>query len=190
MPTTKFIRFISSLAILILASSAFAQSESEDNLIAKLLQSRPDWFGEILKNVEKHEIQILYTQIDRDRNNRPSFRSYSYRVDSKEYFYPASTVKLPAAILALEKLNALGIKGLNKYTSLRIDSAYAGQTAVTHDSSAANYLPSIAHYVKKIDRKSRFFWSATMMLTTGCTNFSASADSMKRYGRRASKTSS
>jgi len=139
--------------VLILASKVVAQTvtiKNNANLIEQLLQSRPDLFGEILKKVEKHEIQILYTKIDRDQNNRPSFRSYSYRVNSKEYFYPASLVKLPAAFLALEKLNDLGIKDLNKYTSLRIDSAYAGQTAVTFDSSAASYLPSIAHYIKKI----------------------------------------
>ncbi len=140
-------------AFMVLVSKVVAQTVTIKNnasLIEQLLQSQSDWFGEILKNVEKHEIQILYTKIDRDQNNRPAFRSYSYRVNSKEYFYPASTVKLPAAVLALEKLNDLGIKDLNKYTSLRIDSAYAGQTAVTHDSSAEKFLPSIAHYVKKI----------------------------------------
>ncbi|MDZ7344281.1 MAG: alpha/beta hydrolase-fold protein, partial [candidate division KSB1 bacterium] len=96
------------------------------------------------------EVQILYTQIDRDRKNKPSFRSHAYRVNSKEYFYPASTVKFPAAVLALEKINRLGIPRLNKFTSLRIDSAASGQTSVTHDSSAENNLPSIAHYIKKI----------------------------------------
>jgi predicted alpha/beta superfamily hydrolase len=124
--------------------------ENNSKLVELLLRSRPDRFGEILKNVEKYELQILYTQIDRDQNNRPAFRSYSYRVNAKEYFYPASTVKLPAAVLALEKLNRLGIAGLNKYTTLHIDSAYSGQTAVTGDSSAENHLPSIAHYIKKI----------------------------------------
>lgn len=120
------------------------------NLVEQLLRSRPDWFGEILKNAASYEVQILYTQIDRDKNNKPSFRSYSYRVNSKEYFYPASTVKFPAAVLALEKLNRLGMQNLNKFTSLRIDSAASRQTRVTHDSSAENNRPSIAHYVKKV----------------------------------------
>ncbi|MGH7594710.1 MAG: serine hydrolase [bacterium] len=146
----KIISFTLAFVLAVPASFAMAQNHASRNLVEQLLQSRPDLFREVLKNIEKHEIQILYTQIDRDQKNRPSFRSYSYRVNSKEYFYPASTVKLPAAVFALEKLNDLGIKGLNKYTSLRIDSAYAGQTAVTHDSSTENYLPSIAHYIKKI----------------------------------------
>ena len=59
-------------------------------------------------------------------------------------------MKLPVALVALEKLNALDIPGLNKYTPLRIDSAYAGQSAVRTDSSSENQLPSIAHYIKKV----------------------------------------
>jgi hypothetical protein len=139
--------------IINLNSIAHAQNsliKNKAKLVEQLLHSRRDLFGEILKNAGKYEIQILYTQIDRNQNNNPSFRSYSYRVDSKAYFFPASTVKLPAAILALEKLNRLDVQGLTKFTSLRIDSAYSGQTAVTHDSSAENNLPSIAHYIKKI----------------------------------------
>jgi predicted alpha/beta superfamily hydrolase len=138
---------------LFLCGTLIAQNpplKNNSKLVEQLLRSRPDLFGEILKQVEKYQVQILYTQIDRDQTNKPAFRSFSYRLNDKEYFYPASTVKLPAAMLALEKLNQLGIPGLNKYTALRIDSAYSGQTAVTDDSSAGNKLPSIAHYIKKI----------------------------------------
>jgi hypothetical protein len=145
----KIAVFISSLLFFVLTGIIMAP-KGNDNLLEQLLRSRPDLFGEILKNMDKYEVQILYTQIDRNKNNQLSFRSYSYRVDAKQYFYPASTVKLPAAVLTLEKLNDLGIAGLSKYTSLRIDSAYSGQTEVTNDSSAQNLLPSIAHYIKKI----------------------------------------
>lgn len=127
-----------------------AQSQKDDHLIEQLLRSRSDLFGAILERVDSYEVQILYTQIDRDRKNRPSFRSYQFRVNPEEYFYPASTVKLPAAALSLEKLNDLSIRGVNKYTSLRIDSAYSGQTSATEDSSAENGLPSVAHYIEKI----------------------------------------
>lgn len=65
----------------------------------------------------------MYTQIDRDAQNKPHFKTFTYRLKPHEYFYPASTVKLPAALLALEKLNNLKISNLNKDTPLRIDSA-------------------------------------------------------------------
>jgi len=118
--------------------------------LEKLLQSRPDLFQQILNHRTKNEVQILYTQIDRDKSNIPHFRSYSYRLNPTWYFYPASTVKLPTAILALEKINELHIKGLTKDTPLRIDSAFEKQTKVSVDESAANGLPSVAQYVKKI----------------------------------------
>ena len=107
-------------------------------------------FDEILNHPDHYRLQILYTRIDRDDANRPSFTSKQFNVQTDRYFYPASSIKLPAAVLALEKLNRLGIDGLDRYTSLRIDSAYGGQTAVTADPSAPDSLPTIAHYIKKI----------------------------------------
>jgi len=129
---------------------ALAQTAQKQKMVEKIMQAHPAYFGQILAQPEKYRVQILYTQIDRDAQNRPHFTSYAYRVNPQEYFYPASTVKLPGALVALEKLNELGIEGLDKYTPLRIDSAYAGQSAVRTDSSAENQLPSIAHYIKKV----------------------------------------
>lgn len=119
-------------------------------MIQKILKSQPEHFQKILEQPERYRVQILYTQIDRDAQNKPHFTSYGYRVNPQEYFYPASTIKLPGALAALEKLNGLNIEGLDKYTPLKIDSAYAGQSAVTTDSTSENRLPSIAHYIKKV----------------------------------------
>ncbi len=93
-----------------------------------------------------HEVQIIYTQVDRDSLNQPSFRTHSYNVDDR-YFYPASTVKFPAVLLALEKMNELGIPADAR---MEIDSAYSGQSEVKVDSTAPNLEPSVAHYSKKI----------------------------------------
>lgn len=102
--------------------------------------ARPDWY----------EVQILYTQIDRDAQGRPHFRSHSYRVDPAAYFYPASVVKIAGAALALEKLHRLSLPGLDKHTPLRIGSTFAGQVAVLHDYSAPGGRPTIAHYIRKL----------------------------------------
>ena len=119
-------------------------------MIEKILKAHPDHFEKILKNPEQNRVQILYTQIDRDEQNRPHFTSYTYRVSPQEYFYPASTVKLPGALVALEKLNELGIAGLDKYTHLQVGSTYSGQSPVTGDSTSADVQSSIAHYIKKL----------------------------------------
>jgi hypothetical protein len=131
--------------------SLFASAQEIDTVFLKnLLESHRDLFEHVLNHPTHNEVQILYTQIDRDENNVPHFRSYSYRLNANHYFYPASTVKLPTAIFALEKLNELNIKGLTVKSTMITDSAYAGQTKVKHDSTSRNGLPSIGNYIKKI----------------------------------------
>ncbi|NIR52166.1 serine hydrolase [candidate division KSB1 bacterium] len=125
-------------------------NHSDKNVLTEILQSQPERFQHLLDNADYHEIQILYTQINRDETNYPHFTSYSYRTNKEHFFFPASTVKLPVVILALEKINNLNIEGLAKYTPLRIDSAYVNQTEVLHDSTSENNLPTIAHYIKKV----------------------------------------
>jgi len=126
-------------------------AQQPDTVFLKnLLESHPELFDHILHHSTHNEVQILYTQIDRDENNVPHFKSYSYRLNANHYFYPASTVKLPAAIFALEKLNELNIKGLNTKSTMITDSAFTGQTKVTKDSTSKSGLPSIDNYIKKI----------------------------------------
>lgn len=134
---------------MLLAFVVFSQ-KNKTNPLADLIERHKNTLGEWAGNPEKYAVQVIYTQIDRDEQNRPSFRSYTWGGDSKRYFYPASTVKMPAAFLALEKLNSLRIKGLHKYTPMRTGAASKPQTPVVVDTSAANSLPSLAHYIKKI----------------------------------------
>ncbi len=124
--------------------------ENDPDLLLKLMQERPSEFSEILKNKNKYEVQIIYTRIDRDSLNNPSFTSFEYNVDPDRYFYPASTVKMPIAFLALEKLNELDVHGLDRNTAMLTDSAYSGQSAVLHDSTAEKGMPTIAQYVREI----------------------------------------
>lgn len=124
--------------------------QAQTNLLEKLMQTKPEQFAKILAKPDLYDVQVIYTQIDRDAKNRPTFTTYQYGVDKNRYFYPASTVKFAGVLLALEKLNNLKVKGLNKYSTMLTDSAHSGQTPVLADTSAQNGLPSIAHYVKKI----------------------------------------
>ena len=104
----------------------------------------------ILNNPDSFQYQLIYTQINRDKNNKPSFTHHYLHVDKNRYFNPASSVKMPLAFLALEKLNKINKPGVNKFTTMLTDSAYNGQTTALEDGSSKNGLPSIAHYIKKI----------------------------------------
>lgn len=123
-------------------------ASSQQNLVEKIMSEKPGQFGEILKSSDKFEVQVIYTQIDRDTKNRPNFTTFKYRVDKSHYFYPASTVKFPAVLLALEKMNK--IKKINLSTPMLTDSAFGRQQIIHTDTSSANGLPSIGHYSKKI----------------------------------------
>lgn len=121
-----------------------------DGSLESLLRSQPERFATVMQNVEQHRVQIIYTQIDRDAENRPTFTSFTYRVDPAEYFYPASTVKLPTALLALEKLQRLSIDGLGRDTAMLTGAANASQTPAPADASSVSTYPSIGHYIRKI----------------------------------------
>lgn len=124
-----------------------------DTLITKLLQQNPQLFNQVLSQKDELGIQLLYTQIDRDKKNKEDkikFIDHSYNLNQDQYFYPASTVKLPVAILALQKLNELKVAGLDKNTTMITGSAGGQQTGVMNDASAADGRPTIAHYIKKI----------------------------------------
>lgn len=131
-------------------SLSVSAQKSDTVFLKNILLSHPEQFSGILKHPTQNEVQILYTLIDRDKNNVPHFTSYSYRLNARHYFYPASTVKLPTAIFALEKLNELHIHGLNKKTSMITDSSYTAETKMVADTSSATGLPSIENYIKKI----------------------------------------
>ena len=133
------------LLFLLISMSTFAQKPT--NILEQLLLAHPEKFKKLTDYPEKYRLQILYTQIDRDANNKPSLTTYSYRADTNEYFYPASTVKLAASVLALEKLNTLKIK---KETTFQTLKNRPSQLEIKTDSTAASGLPSIAHYIKKI----------------------------------------
>jgi len=116
----------------------------------ELLQSQPKRFATVTEDPDKYRVQIIYTQIDRDAGNRPTFTNHTYRVDPDRYFYPASTVKLPAALLALEKINDLAIPGLTRDSTMLTDVASDWQTPALTDPSSPTGLPSVGHYIRKI----------------------------------------
>ena len=121
-----------------------------DAFLEDLLKKYPQYFDSILVHRKEWNVQIIYTQIDRGKNNLPKLTNYYFNVNAARYFYPASTVKLPTALLALQKLNELKATGINRNTTMITESAYSGQTAVFNDPLTSDGRPTIASYIKKI----------------------------------------
>src|SRR2546423_8037383 len=110
--------------------SSFSNAQT-DRWLSKLITSNASpLMLHILAYPDSFQYQIIYTQINRDANNIPHFSNYYLNVDRNLYFNPASTVKLPVVLTALEKLNSLKIKGVDKYSAMLTDSNFSGQTKV------------------------------------------------------------
>jgi beta-lactamase class A len=74
--------------------------------LARVLASENPKIKRVMDSIDQYEVQIRFTQIDRT-NDTIKFKDYDFQVDADRYFYPASTVKFPIAVLALEKLNEM-----------------------------------------------------------------------------------
>jgi hypothetical protein len=116
-------------------------------LLKQLLLEDTTYLTRFAADKERYKIQIIYTQINRDKKNRPQFSDFSYNLDANNYFYPASSVKMPLAVLALQRCKELGIPVTS---TMLTDSAYEGQEVVMTDASSPSGYPSIGHYIKKI----------------------------------------
>lgn len=149
-PKGSSVRGLLITSIILLSSVATAQQRT-DPFLKQLLNGQKDsLLHHVLEHPETYRYQFIYTQINRDAKNNATLTNYYYRFDSLQYFNPASTVKLPLALLSLEKIRSLEKYGVNMNTAVQIDSSYSGQTAMYKDSTAENGLPSIAHFIKKV----------------------------------------
>lgn len=119
------------------------------SLLDSILNTKP-----ILKKVaaqaEKYRLQIIYTSISRNSKGEVSFTPHYFNVNPKTYFYCASLIKLPTAIIALEKLQALNAKGITPNTTLLTDSCLPCMNKVVKDTNALNQLPTLANYIKEM----------------------------------------
>lgn len=156
----KFNGFVSRLFLFVLLISLSAaaapgpkkkkKSKPAPNLIKELMLLNKQDYAQLLKNPSRYQLQIIYTQVNRDSLNRPSFTEHRYNVSDKTYFYPASLVKLPVALLALEKINKLNLDSLNENSSMITLADGGCQYATLRDSTSCNGLPSLRNYIKRM----------------------------------------
>lgn len=100
------IRFLFPVCLLI-SLTAHGQN---DAFIENVLKSIPIYNDSISSDLENFELQVIY----RPLTGVDSGLTYRYNVDPDRYFYPASTVKLPAAALALQWINEQGIQNFTR----------------------------------------------------------------------------
>lgn len=90
----------------------------QNNPLKQILKVNDGIIHQVMQNSKEYEVQIVYSQIERSKNGTVTFKDYKYNVDAKQYFYPASTVKFPIAVMALEKLDAISGTSVNSTFSI------------------------------------------------------------------------
>jgi hypothetical protein len=129
-----------------------AQTSGKDNpALLNDLMEKDLFFQPYLDNAVKYEIQIIYTQIERDKLNAPHFTQYDYQLDNKKYFNPASLVKWPLILLGMEKINnlnpAFGVTLYNKIGFLENSDC---SPRIFIDRLARDKTPRLANYIKEM----------------------------------------
>lgn len=98
--------------------AASCERQSPMNPLEIALSSQSPLIKRVMDSLDQYQVQIRYTQIHR-KNDSLFFEDYDFQVDKNSYFYPASTVKFPAAVAALEKLNE--VDSLSMHTRFYIE---------------------------------------------------------------------
>jgi len=121
---------------------------SLQNIISELEQEFPD----IINNPDKYELQVRYTQVDLDKEGKHIFQNHDFFIDPVHYFYPASMVKLPVAVLALEKLELIQNAGykVSIDTPMRFGKGMAPQTSFKADETANGSVITLRHLINRV----------------------------------------
>ena len=127
-------------------------SETKNSrLLFEILQeSKEPIIKKVLSDLNSYEVQILFTRIHRDSLGLPKFERHTFQENSKQYFYPASTVKLPVAILALQKIRKLQSQGIPIKADTPFTVLYSENLIEKTDSTHPKNKLTIAHLIKKI----------------------------------------
>ncbi len=96
-----------------------------------------------------HEVQIILTKVDKKTNE---VSTEYYNVNDSIYFYPASTVKMPIAILTLQRLNELKTQGVEIGWDDVMLTASVNERVLgsTKDFSTTHGKPTIERYIQRI----------------------------------------
>ncbi len=109
--------------VLLLLSSC--KKQFIENPLDAILDSDHPAIATVMDNLEAHEVQIKVSEVLLWTDNNLSSSTYGFQVNDNNYFYPASSVKFPIAVLALEKVNAT--EGITSKTPYLVegDSVYS-----------------------------------------------------------------
>ena len=122
------------------------------DLTPLLHPSSKEW-ATVLTQPEAFRAQIVVSEVSNDQTGKPMLKRMGYRVDA-EYFYPASSIKLCAAVSALQKLDQMEADHVGQdLTSvpIEIDPLFPGDAPqITDSTHLSDGRISIGHEIRKL----------------------------------------
>ena len=103
-----------------LTGFVFSQSWKKASTSEKLqlaLDSLKIKYPDVVNNPAKYRLKIIYTEVNRNEFGAKT-ELVGFRTDENEFLYPTSAIKLPVALIALEKLELLKLN----YPKLELNS--------------------------------------------------------------------
>ena len=150
MSITNNIKILGLLFLMSCLIGCNSETKNSRLLYEILQESKEPIIKKVLSDLNSHEVQILFTRIHRDSLGLPKFERHTFQENSKQYFYPASTVKLPVAILALQKIRKLQSQGIPIKADTPFTVLYSENLIKKTDSTHPKNKLTIAHLIKKI----------------------------------------
>ena len=127
-----------------------SQAGDDDVFFETLFKQYPGVFDSVLAHRRDWNVQIIYTEVNRNNNNIPTTKSYYFNRAGARYFYPASSIKLPVALLALQRLQELKASGIDKFSTMITEPVGPGLSGVYNEPNSTDGIPNIAKKNKKI----------------------------------------
>jgi len=121
--------------------------------LTPILSAQPGQFARLLATPETYRLQVLVSEVITNAAGQPDLRRFGYRVGA-EYFYPASSIKLGAAVTSLqtiEQLQAAHHSADLLAVPLTIAPLFPGDPAQTNDpSNLEGGHITLAHELRKL----------------------------------------
>ena len=97
------------IAALLVCSNLYgqvAETSSASRILQNVLDSLENKYPKVIENPEKYRFKIVFTEINRTKD-KVNLETVGFRMDEKEYLYPASIVKLPTILIGMEEYNKI-----------------------------------------------------------------------------------
>ncbi len=94
---------------LVISGNLFGQVTSESTasrILQNVLDSLENKYPKVIESPEKYRFKIVFTEIKR-ANGKVTLETVGFRMNEKEYLYPASIVKLPTILIGMEEYNKI-----------------------------------------------------------------------------------